>query len=49
MGITCKPVGKFRSILKRIDNELEKERKLEKEKNLDKNKLTKAKIIDDRQ
>lgn len=27
MGITAKPTGKMRSILKRIDNENEKERK----------------------
>lgn len=27
MGITAKPTGKMRSIIKRIDNENEKERK----------------------
>ena len=34
MGITAKPTGKMRSILKKIDNENEKERK-----NLRKNKV----------
>lgn len=32
MGITCKPVGKFQSIMKKMDNQLEAERKAAKEK-----------------
>ena len=27
MGITCKPVGKFQSIMKKMENQLEAERK----------------------
>ena len=32
MGITAKPVGKFRSIMKKMENQLEAERKAVKEK-----------------
>ena len=32
MGITCKPVGKFQSIMKKMENKLEAERKAAKEK-----------------
>ena len=32
MGITCKPVGKFHSIMKKMENKLEAERKAAKEK-----------------
>lgn len=32
MGITCKPTGKMRSILRKIDNENEKEKQLAKTK-----------------
>lgn len=32
MGITCKPVGKFQSIMKKMENELERQKKLAKEK-----------------
>ena len=32
MGITCKPVGKFQSIMKKMENQLEAERKAAKEK-----------------
>ena len=32
MGITAKPVGKFQSIMKKMDNQLEAERKAAKEK-----------------
>ena len=32
MGITCKPVGKFQSIMHKMDNQLEAERKTAKEK-----------------
>ena len=32
MGITCKPVGKFQSIMKKMENQLEAERKAVKEK-----------------
>ena len=26
MGITCKPMGKFKGVLKKIDNQMEKEK-----------------------
>ena len=26
MGVTCKPMGKFKGILKKLDNQLEKEK-----------------------
>ena len=32
MGITCKPVGKFQSIMRKMENQLEVERKATKEK-----------------
>ena len=32
MGLTSKPVGKFQSIMKKMENELEAERKAAKEK-----------------
>ena len=32
MGITCKPVGKFQSIMKKLENQLEAERKVVKKK-----------------
>ena len=32
MGITCKPVGKFHSIMKKMENQLDAERKAAKEK-----------------
>lgn len=32
MGITCKPVGKFQSIMRKMENRLEAERKFAKEK-----------------
>ena len=32
MGITCKPVGKFQSIMRKMENQLEAERKVAKEK-----------------
>ena len=32
MGITCKPVGKFQSIMKKMENQLEADRKAAKEK-----------------
>ena len=32
MGITCKATGKFRSIMKKMENQLETERKAAKEK-----------------
>ena len=32
MGITCKPVGKFHSIMRKMENKLEAERKAAKEK-----------------
>lgn len=28
MGITCKPIGKFKSIMRKMENKLEKEKKL---------------------
>ena len=38
MGITCKPVGKFQSIMKKMENQLEAERKAAKEKKESKSK-----------
>ena len=32
MGITCKPVGKFQSVIRKMENQLEVERKAAKEK-----------------
>jgi len=32
MGLTCKPVGKMKSITKKLENKLTKEAKLHKEK-----------------
>ena len=32
MGITCKPLGKFQSIMRKMENQLEAERKAAKEK-----------------
>ena len=32
MGVTCKPVGKFQSIMRKMENQLEAERKSAKEK-----------------
>ena len=32
MGITCKPVGKFQSIMRKMKNQLEAEKKAAKEK-----------------
>ena len=26
MGVTCKPIGKFKGVLKKLDNQLEKEK-----------------------
>ena len=33
MGITAKPVGKFQSIMRKMENQLEADRKVAKEKN----------------
>ena len=41
MGISCKPFGKFQSLLRKLDNELEKEKKLVKESKIDSNKRNK--------
>ena len=38
MGITCKPVGKFQSIMKMMENQLEAEKKVAKEKKEKENK-----------
>ena len=32
MGLSCKPTGKFQSIMKKMENQLEAERKASKEK-----------------
>ena len=32
MGISCKPVGRFQSTMKKMENELERQKKLAKEK-----------------
>ena len=37
MGITCKATGKFQSIMRKIENQLEAERKAAKEKKENKN------------
>ena len=37
MGLTCKPVGKMRSIRKKLENKLAEEAKLQKEKKEKKN------------
>ena len=37
MGLTCKPVGKMRSITKKLENQLAEEAKLQKEKKQKKN------------
>ena len=33
MGLSCKPTGKFQSIIRKMENQLEAERKAAKEKN----------------
>ena len=38
MGITCKATGKFQSIMRKMENHLEAERKAAKEKEAKKNK-----------
>ena len=38
MGITCKATGKLQSIMKKMDNQIEAERKAAKEKEAKKNK-----------
>ena len=38
MGITCKATGKFKSIMRKMENQLEAERKAAKEKEVRKNK-----------
>ena len=40
MGITAKPVGKFQSIIKKMENQLEAERKVIKEKKEEKKSKT---------
>lgn len=37
MGLTCKPVGKMRSITRKLENKLAEEAKLQKEKKESKN------------
>ena len=37
MGLNCKPVGKRRSITKKLENQLAEEAKLQKEKKVKKN------------
>ena len=41
MGITCKPVGKFQSIMKKMENQSEADRKAAKEKKESKSKKSK--------
>lgn len=38
MGVTCKPIGKMASIMKKLDNQLEADRKSSKENKEDKKK-----------
>ena len=40
MGITCKPTGKFQSIMRKMKNQLEVERKAAKEKKEEKKSKT---------
>lgn len=35
MGLTCKPVGKFKSIMRKIENKLEEEKRTYKNKKKD--------------
>lgn len=35
MGITCKPIGKMKSIFQKVDNQINKEKELEKKKKKD--------------
>ena len=35
MGLTCKPIGKFKSIMRKMENKLEEERKTQKSKKKD--------------
>ena len=37
MGLTCKPVGKMRSIMRKLENQLAEEAKIQKEKKSKKN------------
>lgn len=37
MGLTCKPVGKMRSVTRKLENQLAEEAKLQKEKKQKKN------------
>lgn len=37
MGLTCKPVGKFKSIMKKMENKLAEEKRAAKEKKEEKN------------
>ena len=41
MGLSCKPTGKFQSIMKKMENQLEAERKDAKEKKESKSKKSK--------
>ena len=41
MGLSCKPTGKFQSIMKKMENQLEGERKAAKEKKESKSKKSK--------
>ena len=41
MGITCKPTGKFQSMMRKMENQLEAERKVVKEKKESKSKKSK--------
>lgn len=35
MGLTCKPVGKFKSIMRKVENKLEADKKTQKNKKKD--------------
>ena len=37
MGLTCKPLGKMRSVTRKLENQLADEAKLQKEKKIKKN------------
>lgn len=44
MGITCKPVGKMKSITRKLENKLAEEAKLQKEKKGRKNERSKKTV-----
>lgn len=35
MGLTCKPIGKFKAVMKKVENQLEENKKVHKNKKKD--------------